>query len=162
MAWWMKTARHKIVNQSENSYGWVRQLIIEASVAQRWPWMIHPNVFVFNLINFLLGCSSVAYGWIDQCGSGSLYCRHHIYVWFRVGCSCCPPFYDLACSLLQPSVCLPRSWGVVLEHLHFVRSTARPFQDIVSMSTAFISLTQTSLYRRWGRPVVLFPNTSSP
>ena len=32
--------------------------------------------------------------------------------------------------------------------LHFVRSAARPSQDIVSMSTAFMSLTQTSLYRR--------------
>ena len=32
--------------------------------------------------------------------------------------------------------------------LHFVRSAARPSQDIVSMSPAFISLTQTSLYRR--------------
>ena len=46
--------------------------------------------------------------------------------------------------------------------LRFVRSAARPFQDIVSMSTAFISLTQTSLYRRWGWPVVLLPNASSP
>ena len=46
--------------------------------------------------------------------------------------------------------------------LHFVRSAARPSQDIVSMSTAFISLTQTSLYRRWGWPVVLLPNASSP
>ena len=46
--------------------------------------------------------------------------------------------------------------------LHFVRSAARPSQDIVSMSIAFISLTQTSLYRRWGRPVVPLPNASSP
>ncbi len=33
--------------------------------------------------------------------------------------------------------------------LHFVRSAARPSQDIVSMSTAFMSLTQTCWYRRW-------------
>ena len=32
--------------------------------------------------------------------------------------------------------------------IHFVRSAARPSQDIVSMSTAVISITQTSLYRR--------------
>ena len=32
--------------------------------------------------------------------------------------------------------------------LHFVLSAARPSQDIVSMSTAFISLTRTSLNRR--------------
>ena len=37
--------------------------------------------------------------------------------------------------------------------LHPVRSAARPSQDIVSMSTAFISLMQTSLYRRGGRPI---------
>ena len=46
--------------------------------------------------------------------------------------------------------------------LRFVRSVARYSQDIVSMSTAYISLTQTYLYRRWGRPVVLLPNASSP
>ena len=32
--------------------------------------------------------------------------------------------------------------------LHIARPAARPSQDIVSMSTAFISLTQTSLYHR--------------
>ena len=42
-------------------------------------------------------------------------------------------------------------------HLHFVQSAAWPSQDIVSMSTAFMFLTKTSWYRRWGRPVVLFP-----
>ena len=46
--------------------------------------------------------------------------------------------------------------------LHFVRPAARPSRDRVSMSTAFISLMHTSLYRRWGRPVVLLPKGSSP
>ena len=69
--------------------------------------------FVLKFINFWLGCSSVAYGWKDQCGNGSLYCRHHVYVWFRVGWSCGPPYCGLVCPLLQPSVCLLLSWGVV-------------------------------------------------
>ena len=70
----------------------------------------------FNFLNLLLGCSSVAYDWKYQCGNGSLYCRPHIYVWFLVGWSCCPPFCVLVCPLMQPSVCLPLSWGVVSEH----------------------------------------------
>ena len=96
--------------RGRNEYSFIDSFI-EASVGQRWPWMIHPNVFVFNFINFLLGCSSVVYGWKDQCRNGSLCCRHHIYVWFRVWWSCCM----LVCLLLQLSVCLPLSWGVVLE-----------------------------------------------
>ena len=47
---------------------------------------------------------------------------------------------------LSSPVCLLRC--CFRELLHFVRSTARPSQDIVSMSTAFMSLTQMSLYRR--------------
>ena len=46
----------------------------------------------------------------------SLYCRHNIYVWFRIGWSCCPLFCVLVCLLLQPSVSLPLSRGVVSEH----------------------------------------------
>ena len=38
------------------------------------------------------------------------------HVRFRVGWSCCPPFCVLVCLLLQPSVSLPLSRGVVLEH----------------------------------------------
>ena len=34
--------------------------LIEASVGQRWPWLMHPNVFAFTFSNSLLGCSSVA------------------------------------------------------------------------------------------------------
>ena len=34
----------------------VRICTIEASVSQRWPGMIHPNVVVFNFINFSVGC----------------------------------------------------------------------------------------------------------
>ena len=32
-----------------------------------------------------------------------------IQAWFRVGWSCCPPFYVLVCPLLQPAVCVPLS-----------------------------------------------------
>ena len=40
----------------------------------------HPYVF-FNL----LGCSSFACGWGEQCGSGSLCCRHHNYNYYVIG-----------------------------------------------------------------------------
>ena len=50
----------------------------------------------------------------DQSGSGSLSYRYHM--WFRVGWSCCPSFCVFACPLLQTSVCLPLSWGVILGH----------------------------------------------
>ena len=46
--------------------------------------------------------------------------------------------------------------------LHLDRSTASPSQDSVSMSRALMSLLQTSLNRRCGRPVLLLPVVSSP
>ena len=46
--------------------------------------------------------------------------------------------------------------------LHLVRSAARPSQDAASVSSTFMSLVQTSLYRSRGRPVVLFPDASTP
>ena len=41
----------------------------EASIGQRWPWVIGPNVFVFYFIHFFLGCSRFARGWRGQCWS---------------------------------------------------------------------------------------------
>ena len=72
----------------------------------------YTNVFVFNFINFWLGCSAQHRLWLKRpMWNGSLYCKHHIYVWFLVGWSCCPPFCMLVCLLLQPSVCLSLSYS---------------------------------------------------
>ena len=48
--------------------------VIEASIGQRWSWMIHPTSNV-SFINLLLACSSVAYCWKALCRSDSLYRR---------------------------------------------------------------------------------------
>ena len=116
---------------------------IEASVGQRWPWMIHHNVFVFNCIKFLLGCCSVAYGWKDQCVNGSLYCRHLCVVSGRMEqllSSFLRARLSAAAAISLSSPVLRCCFRALI---HFVRSavtSVRPSHDIVSMSTAFIYL----------------------
>ena len=46
--------------------------------------------------------------------------------------------------------------------LHFGRFDASPFLECVLISRFFMSLLQTSLNLSWGRPVCLFPASSSP
>ena len=45
--------------------------------------------------------------------------------------------------------------------VHLVWSSAMPHNEIVPMSTTFVSLLQTSLYSGWLRQVFLLPNASS-
>ena len=102
---------------------------------------------VFTFSNLLLGCSSVACGLTYHCGIGSLCCRYHIICvvsgrmellsYFLRACLSAAAVISLASLVFR---CCFRAL------LHFVRSAARPFQDTVSMSTAFIYLTQTTLY----------------
>ena len=96
-------------------------------------------------MNFWLGLSSDAYGRKDQCGNGNLYCRHRIVCVVSGRMELMPSFpcarFPAAAAISLSSPVLRCCFRALL---HFVRSDARPSQDIVSMSTAFISLTQTS------------------
>ena len=74
-----------------------------------------------------------SHSWIRHC---------HLYVWFRVGWSCCPPFCVLVCLLLQPSVYLPLSLFQSTHPLPAISRKALP-GHIVSISTTFMSLMQT-------------------
>ena len=113
--------------------------------------MIHPNVFVFNFVILLISCWVVAASLMAEKTKlewQSLLQTSHLCVvsgWMDL----LPSFLRArlsaaaAISLYSPVLrCCCRAL------LHFVRSDARPSRDIVSMSTAFISLTHTSLYRR--------------
>ena len=46
--------------------------------------------------------------------------------------------------------------------LHVMRSDAKSSQDSVLMSSAFMSLLQTALWRSCGRPLDLLPDANSP
>ena len=53
-----------------------------------------------------------------------------------------------------------RCWFRVL--LHLMRSAARSSQDSMLMSSAFMSLLQTSLKHSCGQPLILLPDANSP
>ena len=115
-------------------------------------------MFLFYFINVLLGCSSVACGWTDQCGGGSLCCRHHINVWLRVGWSCAHlPAYSFVrcCSHQFIFPCLDM---FVSGHSSILcgRRLGSPGHSVY-VDNIRIALSRTSLYRRWGRPAVLLP-----
>ena len=107
--------------------------------------MIHPNVFVFNFSNF---CWVVAASLMANMGAA---------VFVADNISMCGFGSDRTAALLSVhrlsaaaviSLSSPVLRCCFRALLHFVRSAARPSQDMVSMSKAFISLTQTYLYRR--------------
>ena len=96
-------------------------------------------------LSCLFDCCSVACGCRDRCGRNNLCRKGHICVWSLVCWSCCAPLCGPFFLLLQSPAFFPvlRCWFRVF--LLIMRSAAKSSQESVLMSSAFMSLLQTSL-----------------
>ena len=120
-------------------------IYLEASVGQTLPWTIHPNVcFLILLICCWVVAASLMAEKTNVCLA--VFVAGNTYMCVVSG------RMELLLSFLRArlsaaaviSLSSPVLRSCFRALLHPVRSAARPSQDIVSMSTAFISLTQTS------------------
>ena len=124
--------------------------------------MLHPNVFVFNFLlisDWVVAASLMS----EKTNVGRQYLLQTSHLCVVSGrMELLPSFLRARLSAVAAISLSSPVLRCCFRALHFVRSVARLSQDIVSMSKTLISITQTFLYRRLGRPVVLLPNASSP
>ena len=89
---------------------------LEASVGQRWQWMVHPNVFVLFII-VLISCWIVAASLMAEKTNVGV----AVFVANNTSMRGFGSDAVLACPLLQSSVCLPMSFAIIhciLTQLH--------------------------------------------